>query len=268
MTARQQRRHANCLDCGTPVSGNFCSNCGQENSDYRVSLKRLLGDLFEELFQLESRLWRSLYHLFRHPGQLTLDYNAGRRVRYTSPLRLYIIASVAYFFALTILPQSKSDLQIQFDDPEISELQSQSTDAFDRRIKEHLGFRKGGDMRAVQQRARDLLNLNAPRVMAVLVPLFALLTMLFFRRPSRFFVEHLVFALHLHAVAFWLLLLGELTRYEHASAIALLPTTIWLLLASRVVFAQSWWATIVKTLSVATIYSVLVVCGILVALLI
>src|ERR1700749_2495562 len=92
-----------CLNCETPGVDKFCAHCGQENTDYRVSLKRLLGDLFEELFQLETRLWRSLYDLLRHPGRLTLDYNAGRRVRYTSPLRLYLIASVAYFFVSSVM---------------------------------------------------------------------------------------------------------------------------------------------------------------------
>ena len=38
---------------------------------------RLLGDLFEELFQLESRLWRSLWTLFRRPG--LLDARVQRR---------------------------------------------------------------------------------------------------------------------------------------------------------------------------------------------
>src|SRR5262249_142497 len=40
--------------------------------------------------------------LFR-PGQLTSEYNAGRRVRYSSPLRIYLLMSVAYFFAASVV---------------------------------------------------------------------------------------------------------------------------------------------------------------------
>ena len=274
MTARQQRRHAHCLDCGEPVAGNFCSHCGQENSDYRVSLKRLLGDLFEELFQLESRLWRSLYNLFRHPGKLTLDYNAGRRVRYTSPLRLYLIASVAYFFVSSVLPQpAKPELQVELNasDPDLAKLDDRSEQPggfISRRIEHNLGFKKGGDMSAVDRRARESLDTNIPKVMTVLLPLFALLTMLLFRRPRRFFVEHLVLALHLHAVAFYCLLVGELTRYEHASMVAFLPISIWLLIALRVMFAQAWWLTALKLIVLTAIYSVILTGGILLALLI
>ena len=270
---RQLRRHDHCLDCGTPIaeSDNFCSYCGQENSDYLVSLKRLLGDLFEELFQLESRLWRSLYDLFRRPGKLTLDYNAGRRVRYTSPLRLYLIASVAYFFVSSVLPQpAKPELQVEINssDPDLDKLTQPSTGFIGRRIEHNLGFTKGADMRVVQRHAVESLNTNIPKVMTVLLPLFALLTMLLFRRPRRFFVEHLVLALHLHAVAFWCLLVGELTRYEHASMIAFLPIAIWLLVALRVIFAQAWWLTTLKLLVLATIYGIVVAGGILLALMI
>ncbi|MCU1279774.1 MAG: hypothetical protein JWM53_3320, partial [bacterium] len=96
--SRQLRPSPSCLNCGHAVASRFCSECGQENTDYHVSIGRLVADLFEELFQLESRLWRSLWLLFRKPGLLTREYNAGRRVSYTTPLRLYLIASVVYFF--------------------------------------------------------------------------------------------------------------------------------------------------------------------------
>lgn len=268
MTARQQRRHANCLDCGAPVDGNFCSNCGQENSDYRVSLKRLLGDLFEELFQLESRLWRSLYNLFRRPGQLTLDYNAGRRVRYTSPLRLYLIASVAYFFLGAVLPPTASDLKIDFGDAVHADgsIDAQATDDFGRALEARLGVKEGMTAAEVQRHTNASLNANAPRVMALLVPLFALMTMSLFRRPRRFFVEHLVLSLHVHAVAFCALIVGLLSRWEHGALVSLVPVAVWMTVALRVLFGQSWWLTIVKSAVIVLFYSVLVALGIIAAL--
>jgi hypothetical protein len=265
---RQQRRHAHCLDCGAPVDGNFCSQCGQENSDYRVSLRRLLGDLFEELFQLESRLWRSLAHLFARPGRLTVDYNAGRRVRYTSPLRLYLIASVAYFFVAALLPVRTIDAAGQ------RELDAQygprklppPKNVVDRLVRQRLGIVDGADLRQVQRDVKKLLNVNAPKVMSLLVPLFALLTWLLFRRPKLFFVEHLVLALHLHAVAFWVLLVAELSRLDFASTLAMLPLFVWFVLALRALFAQPWSLTILKALALSAVYLSFVIAGIIGAL--
>ena len=258
-----------CLNCDRPVTDNFCAHCGQENSDYRVSLKRLMGDLFDELFQLEARVWRSLMHLFRHPGRLTADYNDGRRVRYTSPLRLYLMASVTYFFVAALMPPTASDVKIDFGDGEqtIKELGAPKS-GVDRFVRDRLGLHDGMQLRDVQRHTNDVLLANAPKVMAVLVPLCALLTLALFRRPRRYFVEHLVLALHLHAVAFWLLLVALLTRWEHASMVALLLAGVWMLLALRALFLQPWWLTIFKGGFVATIYLTFVAIGILVALMI
>ncbi|HEX4456627.1 MAG TPA: DUF3667 domain-containing protein [Polyangia bacterium] len=256
-----------CLNCERPVSDNFCAHCGQENSDYRVSLKRLLGDLFEELFQLEARVWRSLAHLFRHPGRLTADYNAGRRVRYTSPLRLYLMASVSYFFVATVLPTTKSDVQIDFSETAQAAKELGAPDnPLDRRVRERIGLQTGMPMADVQRRTRDALFANAPKVMAVLVPLFALSTLAFFRKPRLFFVEHLVLALHFHAVTFGLLLAGLLTRWQHASMVAVALAFVWLLLALRAIFEQRWWRTAVKAAFLSTIYLTFVGFGIIVAL--
>ncbi|MEC9133713.1 MAG: DUF3667 domain-containing protein [Pseudomonadota bacterium] len=48
---------------------------------------------------------------------------------------------------------------------------------------------------------------NVPLAMVFLLPAFALLVKLIFRRPHRYFVEHLVFALHVHSTAFLMFML-------------------------------------------------------------
>jgi hypothetical protein len=237
--SRELRRAAACRNCGAEVTGNFCSACGQENTDYRVSLRRLVGDLVDEVFQLESRLWRTLWTLFRRPGQLTREYNAGRRVRYTTPLRLYLLASVAYFFVASVTPPPKLDVNFgglhatASDDAD--ELSNRFARQLDRRIKV---VQK--DPQAAAQRAAQALLEWGPRITALLVPLFALLTFGFFRRPRHFFVEHLVFALHLHAATFFLWMLDSVIG--HGVAILLfIGEIVWTFLAARNVFQQSWW---------------------------
>ncbi|HEX9104694.1 MAG TPA: DUF3667 domain-containing protein, partial [Polyangia bacterium] len=235
--SRQLRPSEHCLNCGTQVATRFCAACGQENTNYRVSLARLLGDLFEELFQLESRLWRTLWMLFRHPGALTREYNAGRRVRYTTPLRLYLTASVAYFFIAAVVPPRVGDarqvrVQLSEHDVDIDELPPPKN-WVDQRIRERLGVIKKLDPKEVSARARALLVNNTPKVMAVLLPLFALLLMMFFW--GHFYVEHLVFALHVHAFAFFSGALAELTRSDTVENLVWLGVLVWTFIALRAV---------------------------------
>lgn len=251
---RQLRPSQHCLNCGGAVATRFCAECGQENTDYRVSLGRLLADLFEELFQLESRLWRTLWTLVRRPGLLTIEYNAGRRVSYTTPLRLYLIASVTYFFVGTFTPhQVKANVRFPID-----EMSAQDKAELEKvpllhryvgRIKEALAEPKV-TMQRIEQTVRD----DAPRVAAVLVPLFALLTWLSFRKRKLFFVEHLVFALHAHATAFAFLTLADVGHLPIVGAAAATGIAVTLFLAARRVFGQSALHTTWKLALIAVVY--------------
>lgn len=270
--SRQLRPSPACLNCAAPVATRFCSECGQENTDYRVSLARLLGDLFEELFQLESRLWRTLWTLFRRPGLLTREYNAGRRVRYTTPLRLYLIASFAYFFVDAIVPPRLDEARLVGENrAEQAELQKLPPPKswLDRKVRQRLGIDESGEhvnFNEVSRRARTALNTNIPKVMAVLVPLFALLLLICFR--GRYYVEHLVFGLHVHATGFLLLTLALPTHVQSASGLAYLAAFIWFVMALRVVYEQSWLRVAAKAVLIFVIYAALLGAGVLVALLI
>ncbi len=266
--SRSLRPSEHCLNCGRAVATRFCPDCGQENTSYRVSLMRLLGDLFEELFQLESRLWRTLWTLVRHPGRLTVEYNAGRRVRYTTPLRLYITASFAYFFLAAVLPPHGHDrteikVQLSKQDVDIDHLPPPKN-WLDKRVRERLGMLQKLDPEEASARARALIVVNTPKVMAVLVPLSALLLMLFFR--GRFYVEHLVFALHLHAFTFFVGALAELTRSGTIINVAMLGGMVWSVVAMRVVYEQSWARTLWKALCITLLYGIFVSIGVLAAL--
>jgi hypothetical protein len=266
VSGRQLRPAAQCLNCGHAVQSRYCSECGQENTDYRVSLWRLLADLFEELFQLESRLWRSLWTMVRYPGRLTRDYNAGRRVLYTSPLRLYLLASFTYFFAAALVPPAHSgptELKVEMQGVDLENLPPPKG-KIDRLVRERLGILKRLDPKEASRRARETLIANTPKVMVILVPLFALLVQMLFWR--HFFVEHLVFALHAHAFAYFLMTLGLLTRSDALGSLTLLLSAVWVLIALKNVYAQSWGRVLWKTLVLSLLYSILVLFGIVVAL--
>jgi len=262
--SRPLRPSPTCLNCGVAVATRYCPECGQENTTYRVSLGRLVGDLFEEVFQLESRLWRTLWTLFRRPGLLTREYNAGRRVSYTTPLRLYLVASVAYFFVAGLMPQQLPDENVHVDVPQLNDVQQHKLDAapaWARMLYERARAAQQ-DPRAAVARMRRTISEWAPRIAALLVPLCALLTWLCFRRPKLYFVEHLVFALHLQATAFLLLLIAELTRWAPIGFAATIAGIVIVFRGARVVFQQSRVATFFKLCAVGCVYGIFLGFGI------
>ncbi len=97
---------AACQDCGAPISGNYCSNCGQETRIEVPSVRQFAHELMDQYIAVEGKLGRTLRVLLSQPGQLTLDYVQGRRQRYVRPLKLYVSVSVVFFGLLGLLPDS------------------------------------------------------------------------------------------------------------------------------------------------------------------
>jgi len=91
-----------CLNCGAPLAGQYCVECGQRHRARMISVFELLRDVFDDLLSWDSRMWRSLRPLLLRPGRLTNEYLNGRRMYYTPPLRMYLVLSVI-FFLLTSL---------------------------------------------------------------------------------------------------------------------------------------------------------------------
>jgi hypothetical protein len=86
-----------CENCGAPLTGEFCANCGQHAIDYRRSIFRVLLDAADSFLNWDTKFLKTLGLLLIRPWELTNDFNAGRRARYVHPLRLYLIASVIFF---------------------------------------------------------------------------------------------------------------------------------------------------------------------------
>ena len=111
--AAQFPDHPNCLNCGTELRGQYCGSCGQRARGRLISLWELLQDAFGDLFEIDSRLWRTLIPLLIRPGRLTLDYLEGKRARYMPPFRMYLVLSVVFFVVAFFDPQD--DLSLLFE---------------------------------------------------------------------------------------------------------------------------------------------------------
>jgi len=96
---REHTHERNCLNCGTPLKGPFCSECGQKAHVHR-SVRGFMQDFLAGMLNFEGKFWRTLPMLAWRPGEITRRYIAGERARFISPVALYLFTVFAMFAAL------------------------------------------------------------------------------------------------------------------------------------------------------------------------
>lgn len=89
-----------CFNCGTPLNGRYCSNCGQAAHPHR-SLLHVIEELLHSVFHFDTKAWRTLPMLIGRPGTLTHDYIFGKRARYISPLALFLLTVFFMFLVFS-----------------------------------------------------------------------------------------------------------------------------------------------------------------------
>ncbi len=71
--------------------------------------------MLDTVFNIDSRVFRSMFPLYFRPGYLTNEYFAGRRVRYVTPFRLFFFLCLTAFFAIQVaLHIDDSDFKSNF----------------------------------------------------------------------------------------------------------------------------------------------------------
>ncbi|MBD1392257.1 DUF3667 domain-containing protein [Mucilaginibacter glaciei] len=111
------------------------------------------------------------------------------------------------------------------------------------------------------------LKHNAPKMMFLLLPLFALILKLAFWNNHKFYVEHMIYAIHLHCFVFLYLTFTTLLALIVPDSwdgvmgwVGIISTIIinWYIYRSfRVVYKRSRWRTVSKLIGVGIMYSVL-----------
>jgi hypothetical protein len=91
-----------CENCGSPLYGDHCYHCGQPTKGLVRHFSSILGDFFDTVLNIDSRVIRTIGPLLVRPGYLSLEYFAGRRVRYVTPMRLFLFMSLVAFFAVQL----------------------------------------------------------------------------------------------------------------------------------------------------------------------
>ena len=109
------------------------------------------------------------------------------------------------------------------------------------------------------------LNIWLPRLMLVLVPIFALLLAVMHWWPRVFLIEHVIFSVHIHTVVFValaLLALGAAILGDSGFQWAVwLLLGIYLWMAMYRVYGRSWWLTTLKFAGLLMVYSVVLMAG-------
>jgi Protein of unknown function (DUF3667) len=236
------------------------------------SMRELLHDALEEFAHWDGKIWETVSRLVVRPGALTCDTLEGRRARYIPPLRLYLTCSVIYFLLAAAVPGRTATIQFSVggsDTQNVSGVvvRTQMSDEDRRtmiaaaengpRLMRPLVLRSLEDPAGLQ---RDLFE-AFPKVLFVLLPVFAALLALFYHhRP---FAAHVYFALHLHAFAFVALTLSSLAKFTHSvpiDIVAGLAVFIWisayLHIALRRVYGGSQLMTMMKETGFGVCYGI------------
>ena len=99
-----EAKNINCLNCGVPLSGKFCSQCGQKDLPRRQAIGDLSLNFISSFFSFESKFFKTFGSLLFKPGVIINDYNAGRRERYYHPARMYVFVSFIFFLLFSLIP--------------------------------------------------------------------------------------------------------------------------------------------------------------------
>jgi hypothetical protein len=202
-----------CVSCGAEQRSNYCPECGERRitaSDRSVAA--FLGRAFEEVTDLDSRLFRTLKRLVFSPGYLTRAFAEGRRKPYLGPVQIFLLANLLYF-----LLQSVS-IYTAYNTPLESQLNSQGYSTL-LPVKEWVdsaitrtGLDRAG-FEAVYNNRSELLARSLVFYMVPVLAVFLSLLMLGCRKP---FVDHLVFALHFFAFDLLVMHCAVLMVWPHA----------------------------------------------------
>jgi len=354
---RELPSFTHCENCGTKLAGDYCSHCGQAAIDYRRSFGHVILDVLNEFLNWDSKFFGTLGLLVTRPWQLTNEFVQGKRVRHVHPLRLYLLASVAFFFAVnygakglrfepgkisgknradvaTAISEKRDEIQKELDQenltaderrkaqqaldyltkpsPSAAALPSPSVAVpvpspsvtvpvpsasaevspsesnrreygavgdrpfvvFDEKESSSTPFERWLEARAKEKMGEHgtkmglfittLFN-NLPYMMLCCIPLFALVLKLLYIRRRIFYIDHLIYALHIHSflytgVMLIVLITMGLNRVIPGTfagwVIALLWITfvIQIFLSIRYVYRQGWFISTLKFFTGGFIY--------------
>lgn len=285
-----------CANCGATGSGSYCSSCGQKYADIHRPFKEILADLFDAL-NLDARIIRTLVPFITKPGFLTSEFLEGRRKKYTSPLRLYLLMSLLFFFLAQVTSRSFVENQnnavfnFSNDSTETSllndslaiELLKNDSISFvtidtsgskGALRKEAIGERfKQSIIKALTDKNFFVKSLykNISYILFILMPAFALILKILYIRRKRYYIDHLVFSLNMHSFAllFFSLLLVLKQIFPAVGDgfnLGLILLLIYFTMGMKRFYKQGLFKTIIKEIILGLVYTILLMASMIVVM--
>lgn len=156
-----EQKNIECLNCGARLDGNFCSSCGQSAKVSRFTLKHVFGrDFLRGIFHIDKGILFTVKELFTRPGHSVREYVAGKRVRHFNYFSLVIVVILLFSLVEDITPFHRADL---------SEEGKEIVKSVEETVKAHPKW-----------------------VYVGIIPVYAIISYLFFRKAKQNYAEHLV----------------------------------------------------------------------------
>ena len=246
-----------CADCGAPLSGPFCSQCGEHVID-RPSLTLwhfLSHNLLHELSHIDGKVFHTFRCLLFRPGFLSVGYFAGHRRNYINPVRLLLTCLVI----LAILPTpgamrlnvQRLQLNLLPPGPPTTSTVEETVKTLDifgilTRFMEREAARKDLKSEAAVEKFDHELKTYATALSFCNVVLLAGFLFLLYHKRRPLFVEHLVFSLHVASfvILFSLVpkpLFSTIFKIAHGRALQgmILGTVFFLLLMEMIYLSKA-----------------------------
>jgi hypothetical protein len=302
---KKRIKSASCPNCHTVFAdehANYCAHCGQENHTHKLPVKHFLMELVESFTHFDTKILTTFKDLILKPGLVIQNFNDNKRTRYVPPIRIYAFMSFAFFlfFSFTVGKEVESisvkvkttpnkapasNLNIFGTNTKMDTLTSRefsdrpflTNELIDSTLRSkniptnwlntriiHTTIKINKGELAVADLYEKFIKYITYSVF-ILMPIFALLLMLFYRKRNYFYSEFLVFSIYFHTLIFgafgFLILLFGFLPIDHKLAYILLilfiGMTVYLGLALKRVFADSTPKTVLKTVLLSAVYAAL-----------
>ena len=215
-----------CPSCRTSHMGPFCASCGEKRrSHHDYSIRHYFSEVVEAVTHFDSKVLRSVWLLVSRPGLLSAEYFLGRRVRYVSPLRLFVVLSIVYYLSNSIFPYNA------FTTPLASQLNMNNYyPSYAAAQVERTMSQKRVSYADLEREYNEKTAILSKTLVFSLIPVIALLLHALLFKRKKYFAEHLVVATHFWAFA--LVLIGVfipvlLLLLTHlAAALEVSPTVV------------------------------------------
>jgi len=210
----------------------------------------MIGESFLDYFHFDSKFFKTIIPLIFKPGRLTIEFMKGKRKTYVEPFRLFLVISIIYFLLLPLSHEDKYDKnQVNPANPSKARVNASKGDANEfslngipvssqeedsiKREVDTIGLKRYVDKKYAKENwvvkllkkqtikiiiyskesFSSVLEHTASKLIFILIPVFALLLKLFYRRSKRLYFEHLIFSLHTHAFVFLILIVVILIEF-------------------------------------------------------